>query len=608
MSELKHEVCFICDIVGVGERRTVKDRGLQIIKEASVQRENEDHQKLLQKRREVSVHTSCYKKYVNPRMIAAAARRSAEGVGSSCAATPTLRSKALAFNFKQQCFLCGEEHADDFEEIQRRLPERERNYVHKVMKLESKEMFLQAAKKRGDEWGNTVVERISQVNDLVALDGWYHQLCQKKLYSRPKSEMKRGFRPASNVDEAMQFIFDYLEENSDECQFTLHNLINEIKSDYRPDPRTVASRLINHYGDDILVVNTSKRETIVCFRHIGYKLLSEGWYNNKETDPQREKLRIVRLAGDIIKADIRSQVYDTKKYPPPSDFLKDVNDVVPESLKVLLETIIMKEKRGAWDSWKRKCTAIAHAIISATRPRSFLSSLLTGLTGYLLRKFGSRHLITMLSHLGFSASYFEGTLLETSAVLHTESTPTLSAEAFCQTIFDNADWNVMTLDGKDTFHVMGGILCISPDTSIVPFQSIERDKTLTAPELLKKAGKVNLITLGKSGGLHNVPVKNLDEINQLGGQAQPLDTDVIWLYGKWTKDPSVPGWNGFMEKVTAHKEYERSKVICLPFINNPPSSKDTIFTSLLMAVDKCKILGQKRCIVTFDQPLYWKER
>lgn len=133
--------------------------------------------------------------------------------------------------------------------------------------------------------------------------------------------------------------------------------------------------------------------------------------------------------------------------------------------------------------------------------------------------------------------------------------------------------------------------------------SIERVKTLTAPELLKKAGKVNLITLGMSGGLQNVPVKDLHEINQLSDQAQPLDTDVIWLYGKWTQDPSVPGWNGFMEKVTAHQEYLR-----LPFINNPSSSKDTIFTSLLMAVDKCKLLGQNRCIVTFAQPLYWKAR
>lgn len=120
----------------------------------------------------------------------------------------------------------------------------------------------------------------------------------------------------------------------------------------------------------------------------------------------------------------------------------------------------------------------------------------------------------------------------------------------------------MTIDGKDTFHVMGGIWYISPDTSIVPFQSIEGVKTLTAPELLKKAGKVNLITLGMSGGLQNLPVKALHEINQFNDQAQPLGTDVIWLYGKWRQDPSFPGWNGFIEKVTAHQEYAQKSYVC----------------------------------------------
>lgn len=70
--------------------------------------------------------------------------------------------------------LCGEENADDFEERQRRLPECERNYVYKVMELETREVFLQDAKKRGDEWGDKIVEQISQVNDLVSFDGLYH--------------------------------------------------------------------------------------------------------------------------------------------------------------------------------------------------------------------------------------------------------------------------------------------------------------------------------------------------------------------------------------------------------------------------------------------------
>ena len=34
--------------------------------------------------------------------------------------------------------------------------------------------------------------------------------------------------------------------------------------------------------------------------------------------------------------------------------------------------------------------------------------------------------------------------------------------AFIQFILDNADFNVNTLDGHNTFHSMGGIKCVTP--------------------------------------------------------------------------------------------------------------------------------------------------
>lgn len=61
-----------------------------------------------------------------------------------------------------------------------------------------------------------------------------------------------------------------------------------------------------------------------------------------------------------------------------------------------------------------------------------------------------------------------------------------------------------------------------------------------------------------------------------------------------------------MEEATAGKSFMRSKIICLPFIIYPPSQYDTINTSLLLAVEKCKTSNQKTCFVTFDQPLYAK--
>ncbi|KYN22380.1 hypothetical protein ALC57_05222 [Trachymyrmex cornetzi] len=51
-----------------------------------------------------------------------------------------------------------------------------------------------------------------------------------------------------------------------------------------------------------------------------------------------------------------------------------------------------------------------------------------------------------------------------------------------------------------------------------------------------------------------------------------------------------------------------SKIIPLPFVNNPPSSFDTIFTVLVQAASYSKKHEQTICFVTFDQPLWQKGR
>lgn len=73
----------------------------------------------------------------------------------------------------------------------------------------------------------------------------------------------------------------------------------------------------------------------------------------KKTDKQEERLRVVRAAAAIILEDIRSQVYETEKYPPSDEFLKDVDSIIPESLQTLFSGVILKNKRGSLDSWKK---------------------------------------------------------------------------------------------------------------------------------------------------------------------------------------------------------------------------------------------------------------
>ncbi|GBM16781.1 hypothetical protein AVEN_9373-1 [Araneus ventricosus] len=69
---------------------------------------------------------------------------------------------------------------------------------------------------------------------------------------------------------------------------------------------------------------------------------------------------------------------------------------------------------------------------------------------------------------------------------------------------------------------------------------------------------------------------------------------------------SLPGWSGFMEEATQRNPYEHSRVLCLPFINGPPSQFDTIVTTIRTSKRKCETFNMKTCFVTFDQPLYIK--
>lgn len=248
---------FICE-TSLSECNSVivKEKGVKTLLKSAEKRGNREHVRILKKISSVTVHTACQKSYNNDKLISAYCRK--QVIKSSDAST-SRRSSIPSFNFKTHCFLCTDEITVDFLNTQRKLNVPDRDIIFQVEKLDVKETILKAAEKRGDEWGQQIIQRIQHVTDLVAVEGRYHKLCQKRLYSRVKTEHKRGYRPATNVDEAMEYIYSYLDDNSEECQFCLDDLMNQIDGEYRPDPRTVKSRLLKKYEEDILSKKITNR-------------------------------------------------------------------------------------------------------------------------------------------------------------------------------------------------------------------------------------------------------------------------------------------------------------------------------------------------------------
>lgn len=180
----------------------------------------------------------------------------------------------------------------------------------------------------------------------------------------------------------------------------------------------------------------------------------------------------MKAAADIIRSDIRSITNDFEQYPASDKIFNDLDASIPNSLQLFLEKLILKYKKSSSNYHKMKCTSIGHAIISAVRPKSFLSPLHIGLSVMLYRKFGSKRLIDICHNLSFYSPYKEAQLYEAFAALQSE---TLINPGTCdQFVCDNADFNVDTLDGKGTFHYMGSIEIITPVSGVKAQEPIRR--------------------------------------------------------------------------------------------------------------------------------------
>ena len=145
----------------------------------------------------------------------------------------------------------------------------------------------------------------------------------------------------------------YLEENMQESSSVTEKTLN--------------NRLMDTYEDSVMFFQMNKRSTLVCFRGSGLKLTNT-WYAEREKSEKAERLRIVKTAATIIREDIRTNPYNTTDYLDVTEFMKNADDVVPETLHAFLELVVQKDKKSDKGKLEKKCTAIAHAIIAATRP------------------------------------------------------------------------------------------------------------------------------------------------------------------------------------------------------------------------------------------------
>ncbi|KAL4105063.1 hypothetical protein QTP88_020338 [Uroleucon formosanum] len=516
------------------------------------------------------------------------------------------KKRSSKFDFRTLCLVCGEEANED---VEKRKRQEYRRKIKQVSTLSFKDNIIKTAESRDDRLGKIVRDRVNFEYDLVAAEAKYHDNCLIS-FNKYKSGGSVGRPHDENIRLAMEEIFYYIENNND-CQFTLTELVNAITSDFIPDAKTIIYKLTARYGKDIIITTKHAKLTIICFLDTQKKMLCQSWYENKKSNVSEERLRVVEAAAAIIREDIRSVLINTDTYPPVNQMFDNINKNIPQSLLFFLKQIIIKNKKGNINELENKCTALSHAIMKCTRPRSFLSRLLLGISVFLHRRYGSKRLLDMLSNLGFSNTYKEVLLYESAVVNHPQ--PKIlspAAGAFIQYSADNADINIYTIDGHNTVHIMGVIQIVTPKSAVIVDEEIQRLRIIPAAKDIAAIAHVPLQMYDNFGdsGLSKIDVENILSDN-VSIKSFINKIDFLWMYGKWKTVSDVPGWNGFIEYLTKeNNKFSTSRILFLPFIHHPASNLNTIYTTLNSIHDNMKFHGHEACVVTFDQPLFIKAR
>lgn len=231
-------------------------------------------------------------------------------------------------------------------------------------------------------------------------------------------------RPLSDImSRVTDYIINYITENSEECQFSLKFLIAEYRKQFEepsiPKLDRVEAALKSHFGAEIIIESTTT-DKLMCFKRTLGKIIEDQWYADRDSNDNNDRKRVVDMAANIILQDIRAKIFEIDDYKSPSSFLNNVEDDMPESLKLFLNTVIKTHKHtpksGSWANWDKKVCSVGHIIMSAVRPRSFISPLLLSLSTLIHTKFAARTLIDALHNLCLCESYSETQRLEKSVV------------------------------------------------------------------------------------------------------------------------------------------------------------------------------------------------
>lgn len=582
--------CIICNENYKTGLVLIKQKALSRLIESSKARLDRKYTQF-EKLESAYVHGSCSTSYNKESQI----QKAKDSIGQKMSEGKRLSGEARQFNFNENCFFCGAICYTNKQDI---------SYVQTN---DVKTKIIAETSKRNK---NEFKEMLLRLNSVQNLQGaCYHRVCMCNFYT--KTSNAQAGRPASKETvDFMDKLYLYLAEHRSECQFFLNDVHKEIGGEC-PEWRTVKAKLEVKFPNQLLFKVINKQH-VIFFKNAIDDTMWKLWYEKRGQDRAEERKRIVDMAAKIILEDICTMEIDTHFYDilDPCKEESWFDGLVPSSLRSFLKHLICtnKDKNSkSYMKWKKRVATMSHSLISSVRPRSFLSPIMQGLASYLHKRSSSRHLVEAFSYVGLCSSYGE-TLRFEASISKDPANHTVSNDAYVQYIYDNFDHNTRNLDGKNTVHIMAGGKVVTPSSMVTSKQKIARLDEIPAAKDVSIDGFLPLQHYEKKkDGLKGIEIEPIFDQNEEKTVTTSM-IDLSWQYSKYNDETSF-GWNGFMESAHVSNQYQTSKVLFLPFVNNPPSDYDTIFTVMAeSARDNNQHYKLKFVFITLDQQLWIKAR
>ena len=509
--------------------------------------------------------------------------------------------------------------------LQLALPVAGSSNTRRVSTFELGQKILAQCAQRSDDWALEIQGRMHSCNDLIAAEAVYHKVCHSRFMNNLSCSVGDSSRGRPRMVSAMKAFEQMCYQLETTCEQNIYSVeeLHNMMSDFCADEdkselysvKHIKRLLQDRYGDSIVFAEVNGRRNVVCFTDVCHVILSDKWYQEKETDDSIME-KIVKDAANLIASEIRQMPCTTSQYPAV-DEMSVQSDVVPPLLRLFIDSLVRSEV---------KQSSLAQALIQAARPQTCIMPLLFGTGVELDHEFRSEFLLKHLSRLGFSVSYDEvkrfkmsvmqascGENVSDDSAQMSESSQSDFNNHFTQFCADNLDHNIQTLDGNNTFHCMGMIAADVVDHGTQSLHAGGRIQRLTrrvSVANVSQSVRVPIVNcLIKSGsGLSTIELKTTRSLQSPVVFPPVVNLNMLWhVYGiKQQPDLPRPNWAGFMQTVCIGEHPPVSQLYMLPIIDLKPTDETCIFSTLLFLIDQARKFRQSVPCVTFDQPLYIK--